>query len=189
MPTPYGLSDLVAEMRRVTAAETSDPARIVARLAQPARRLALARDWLEPRFYQGNEAQGFEIFSLHEEPDHSLSVIVASLLPGRSLVPHNHNTWAIAVGIDGYETNIAWRRQDDGSRPGYAEIVPSSRGVFGPGEVLTFLPPDIHSVVNESDRLSLSLNLYGVSFAYAHSSQFDPLARTERPLIPDAPGA
>jgi len=183
MPAEYAPSDLVRDMRRI-AARTDDGSEIVRLLRAPARRLALAKGWLEPRFLQRDEAQGFAIYPLHEEPDHRLSVVVASLLPGRGLPPHNHRTWAMQIGIAGRETNVAWRRIDDGSRPGHAEIVEGRRTVFGPGDVIAFTPDDIHSVVNETGEIALSLNLYGLSYGYAHASRFDPIAQTESPLIP-----
>jgi predicted metal-dependent enzyme (double-stranded beta helix superfamily) len=181
----YAPSDLVRDMRKITS-RTDDPAEILRRLRDPASRLALSRQWLERRFYGLNEAQGFDIYPLHEEADHTLSVVVASLLPGHSLPPHDHRTWALQVGIEGYDTNIDWRRTDDGSRPGYAVIEEAGRTIFGPGEVVSFMPNDIHSVVNESDQLCLSLNLYGLSYGYTHSRRFDPAARTEGPLIASA---
>lgn len=180
------LADLVRTMREVTA-RTRDPRRIVEALGEPARCFARSPVCRRPDFHTADEAQGFGIFFLNEEPDHTLAVVVASLLPGRSLPPHNHRTWALAVGVEGSETNISWRRLDDGSRKGYAEIVETGRSIAGPGDLLTFAPDDIHSVVNETATLSLSLNLYGLSFPYTHASRFDPVARTEAPLIPDSP--
>jgi predicted metal-dependent enzyme (double-stranded beta helix superfamily) len=178
----YGLDDLVREMRAVTA-NTTLPADILRHLAAPARRLALEPSLLEPRFYDCDPTLGFAIHSLHEEPDHRLSVVLASLLPGRSLPPHNHKTWALQVGIESDSLNIAWRRTDDGSRPGHAELEETARLRFGRGDVLTFMPEDIHSIVNSSGRLALSLNLYGVSYAAAHSEKFDSLAQTVTPLL------
>jgi predicted metal-dependent enzyme (double-stranded beta helix superfamily) len=178
----YGLSDLVRDMRLATAG-ANEPAEILRRLTAPARRLALSSVSLEPRFRECDAAQGFAVHCLPEEPDHSLSVVVASLLPGRSLMPHNHKTWALQVGVDSEEVNVSWRRIDDGARPGYAEIEETGRQSIGPGDVVAFMPEDIHSVINESGRLALSLNLYGVSYAYAHSEKFDPVALTARPLL------
>jgi predicted metal-dependent enzyme (double-stranded beta helix superfamily) len=186
MASVYSLTDLVRAMREVTA-RTADPDVIVRELGEPARRFARTPACRAPEFRHADATQGFGIFFLNEEPDHTLAVVVASLLPGRSLPPHNHRTWALAVGIDGSETNISWRRLDDGARPGYAEIVETGRQIAGPGDLLTFTPDDIHSVINETGAISLSLNLYGLSFPYTHASRFDPIARTEGPLIPDAP--
>lgn len=188
MASPYSLADLVRTMREVTA-RTADVSRIVQQLGEPALRFAQTPACRAPEFRNADQTQGFGLFFLNEEPDHTLAVVVASLLPGRSLPAHNHRTWALAVGIDGSETNISWRRLDDGSRPGYAEIAETGRRVAGPGDLLTFTPDDIHSVVNETSEISLSLNLYGLSFPYTHASRFDPVARTESPLIPDAPPA
>jgi predicted metal-dependent enzyme (double-stranded beta helix superfamily) len=188
MAAPYSLNELVSEMRRATAA-SADPAAIVRDLAGPAQRLATAPGWIEPRFYVADESKGFGIVTLHEEPDHTLFVVVAALLPGCSLVPHDHRTWALQVGVAGFETNVAWRRRDDGSRPGYADIVESARRSFGPGEVLTFTPSDIHSILNESGETVLSLNLYGLAYGYTHSRQYDPVAKTEKLLLPVPPGA
>ena len=44
--------------------------------------------------------------------------------------------------------HVFWKRLDDGSRPGYAEIVEEGARVFGAGDVVTFMPDSIHSVVN-----------------------------------------
>lgn len=180
----YSLADLVRDMRRVTAA-TGDPAAIAAALVEPAARLARATDWIEPRFYSCDAQAGFGITVLHEAPDHTLFVVVAALLPGRSLPPHNHRTWALQAGLVGDEVNVAWRRLDDGSKPGYADIEESGRTAFGPGEVLTFLPADIHSILNTTDETVLSLNMYGLAYGYTHSSKFDPAAKTEEPLVPE----
>jgi predicted metal-dependent enzyme (double-stranded beta helix superfamily) len=182
MADGYGLDDLVREMRRVTA-KTKLPAEILRQLTAPARRLALEPSFLEPHFHDCDPAAGFAIHSLHEEADHSLSVVLAALLPGRELPPHNHKTWALQVGIESEALNLAWRRTDDGSRPGHADLDETGRLSFGPGDVLVFMPEDIHSIVNSSSRLALSLNLYGVSYAAAHSEKFDPRAHTVKPLL------
>jgi len=182
MANGYGLDDLLREMRRVTA-KTTLPADILRDLTEPARRLALEPGWLEPQFYDCDPAAGFAIHSLHEEPDHSLSVVLAALLPGRELPPHNHKTWALQVGIESEALNLTWRRTDDGSRPGHADLEEAGRLCFGPGDVLAFMPEDIHSIVNASSRLALSLNLYGVSYAAAHSEKCDLRAHSVKPLL------
>ena len=55
--------------------------------------------------------------------------------------------------MDGPETNVFWKRLDDGAHPGYAELARNGEKVFGPGDV--------------------------VSFLYTGRSQFDPEARKE----------
>jgi predicted metal-dependent enzyme (double-stranded beta helix superfamily) len=184
----FGLADLIAEMRKVTAA-SNNPSVIVKQLTGPARRLAMAEDWRERRFFAPSVTAEFANFPLHEEPDHTLSVVVTSLNPRCTLPAHNHKTWALQVGIEGAQVNIRWRRLDDGRRKGYAELDVSGRTEFGPGDVVTFLPDDIHSVANEGHELAVSLNLYGLSYAYTGASTFDTMARMEKPLMPGSPGA
>jgi predicted metal-dependent enzyme (double-stranded beta helix superfamily) len=120
---------------------------------------------------------------LHEEADHSLAVFAIAWLPGRGAPPHNHGAWAVVAGVDGLETNTFWQRLDDGSRPGYAEISKNGEKVFGPGEVVAFLPHDIHSVTNETPAVTVSLHVYGKHLNYTARSQYDATARTETPFL------
>jgi predicted metal-dependent enzyme (double-stranded beta helix superfamily) len=173
------LATFVDELRAITAA-TRDPREIVARVRPLVRDLALARTWLQPKHYQCDETQGFGVHLLHEEPDHTLAVLAASWLPGRGAPPHNHGTWAVVTGVDGPERNVFWKRVDDGSRPGYAEIVEQGAKVFGPGDVVTFMPDSIHSVVNETDAVTVSLHVYGTHVNYTTRSQYDPQTRVEQ---------
>jgi predicted metal-dependent enzyme (double-stranded beta helix superfamily) len=178
----YTLSRFVEDLRRLTRG-TSDPREIIGQVRPLARDLALARGWLESRHYTGDEAQGFGAHLLHEEADHTLAIMAAAWLPGRGAPPHNHGTWAVVAGVDGEEENTFWKRVDDGSRPGYAEIVRQGVRTFGPGEVVSFLPDSIHSVHNGGERVTVSLHIYGKHLNYTGRSQFDPEKRTETPFI------
>jgi predicted metal-dependent enzyme (double-stranded beta helix superfamily) len=148
-----------------------------------ARDLALARTWLQARHYTTDPEQGFGVHLLHEESDHTLAVMALAWLPGRGAPPHNHGTWAVVAGVEGDEENVFWKRLDDGSRQGYAEIVRQGTRVFGPGEVVSFLADQIHSVNNTGDRVTVSLHVYGRNLNYTGRSRFDPEARTETPFI------
>ena len=178
----YSLAQFVNDLRTVTAA-TKDPREIVSRVRPLSQELALGKSWLEPRHYVCDPEQGFGIHLLHEEPDHSLAVLVGAWLPGRGAPPHNHGTWAVVAGVDGPEKNIFWKRLDDGSRSGYAEIRIQGEKVFGPGDVLVMLPDSIHSVVNETDRVTVSLHIYGKHPNYTGRSQFDPVQNVELPFV------
>lgn len=176
------LSRFVDDLRNITR-ETSDDAAIIQRVRPLARELALAKTWLRQEHYRCDEAQGFGVHLLHEEPDHTLAVFAASWLPGRGAPPHNHGTWAVVAGVDGPETNVFWKRFDDGTRPGYAELARNGEKVFGPGDVVSFLPAQIHSVVNETGGVTVSLHVYGKHLNYTGRSQFDPEARKELPFL------
>ena len=169
----YTLAAYVEDLRAI-ARSTSDPGEIAALVRPMARELALARTWLEKAHYACDPQQGFGIHVLHEEPDHTLFVIAAAWLPGRGVAPHNHGTWAVVAGVDGPERNIFWRRVDDGSRPGHAEIRKVAEKDFGPGDVLTLLPDAIHSVRNVTGEVTVSLHTYGYNLNMSGRLQFDP---------------
>ena len=71
-------------------------------------------------------------------------------------------------------------RRDDASRSGYAEIAERRDSVLRPGDVLTMLPGEIHSVANETPSVSLSLHVYGKHPNFTVRSQFDPESNEEK---------
>lgn len=178
----YSLAHFVNDLRAQTTAR-QDPREIVGHVRPLVRELALAKSWLEPRHYVCDPVQGFGVHLLHEESDHSLAVLVGAWLPGRGAPPHDHGSWAVVAGVDGVEKNIFWKRVDDGSRPGYAEIRVQGEKVFGPGDVLVMPPGFIHSVINETDRVTVSLHVYGKHPNYTGRSQFDSERNLELPFV------
>lgn len=171
--TAYGIGDLVADLRRITA-QTSDHKEIIQQVSPLARRCAANSDaWLSDAHYACDEEQGFGVHLLHEEPNHDLAIFAVAWLPGRGTPPHDHGTWAVVTGIEGDETNINWRRLDDGSKPGYAKIEKFHEVVAKPGHVMGFLPRDIHTVWNNTDKITLSLHIYGRHINFTERSSFD----------------
>lgn len=153
-----------------------------------ARELAVAlcarrREWLTEAMCKPDAEQGFGMHTLTEEADHSLAAFVVSWVPGGSTVPHDHGTWAVIVGLEGAEHNRMWRRVDDRTRHGYAEIVPASTRAIGPGDVVAMGTGSIHSVRNDGASVSVSLHVYGMHINHTHRSKFDPGARTESPYV------
>jgi len=179
----YSIPNLVADLRR-TVLGTADERDILSRVRPLAQRAALARDsWFEKRFYAANPEQGFGVYLLHEEPDHTLAVFAVSWLPHRGAPPHNHGTWAIVAGVEGPEKNEFFERKDDRKRRGYAELKKIGEKVFGVGEVLAMRTGDIHSIWNESEAISVSLHIYGKNIQHTGRSQFDVERRTETPFV------
>jgi predicted metal-dependent enzyme (double-stranded beta helix superfamily) len=183
MPTTtYSLARFVEDLRGITA-RTRGHGQIIDQVAPLAVRLARSQEWLRPAHYGCDAAQGFGLHLLHEEPDHTLAVFAAAWLPGRGAPPHNHGTWAVVAGVEGAETNVYWKRVDDRSRPGYAELERAGEEVIAPGQVVAMLPDAIHSVRNETGRVTVSLHVYGMHLNHTGRSQFDPEAKTETPFI------
>ena len=67
-------------------------------------------------------------------------------------------------------------------RAGYAEIQRTGEKRFGPGDVLAMMPDAIHSVVNPTDAVTVSLHTYGMHLNYTGRSEFDPEKNTVGPI-------
>ncbi|MFF7860023.1 MULTISPECIES: cysteine dioxygenase family protein [unclassified Pseudomonas] len=91
----------------------------------------------------------------------SPTLYVNSLLPGKATLPHNHETWAIIVAVEGQELNRVYRREDDGSDPARARLVLEQEIVVQPGTSVAFLGEDLHGIRVEGDRPTLHFHLYG----------------------------
>jgi predicted metal-dependent enzyme (double-stranded beta helix superfamily) len=170
----YGIADFVKDLQ-AAAFEGLGEAALVARVKPLAEQLARSPDWVRPEYYECDPDQGFGLHVLHEEPDHSLWLVVASWLPHRGPAPHDHGTWAVIAGIDGEEKNVIWRRSGDRLERSGAQVV-------GPGQAVAFPSGAIHSVTNEGERTTLSLHVYGKNLNFAKRSQFDPETGMEMPF-------
>jgi len=170
----YGLPEFVSDLR-AAAAEAVGEAAVMERIEPRLERLAASRSWVKPEYYECDPQQGFGVHVLHEEPDHSLWLVAVSWLPHRGPPPHNHGTWAVICGIDGEEKNVFWRRRG-------GKLVPQGAESIGPGQVAAFPSNTIHSVINEGERTTLSLHVYGRNLNFAERSQFDAQTGTEMPF-------
>ena len=170
--SPYTLTDYVEDLRRITR-ETDDEDEIIRRVSPLAKSLALNKSWLRDKHHETNEAQGFGTYLLHEEPDHSLAVLVVNWLPGRGAPPHDHGTWAVVAGVEGVERNTRYRRLDDGSRPDHAELKIKHEIEADAGDLICMKSGGIHSVHNDTDKVTLSLHTYGKHPNHTGRSQFD----------------
>ena len=85
--------------------------------------------------------------------------------------------------MDGPERNISWKRLDHGSREGYAEIRKDEEKVFDPGDVVTLMREAIHSGVNETGGLTVSLHICGEPLNYTGRLEFDPARNTASPVV------
>ncbi len=106
-----------------------------------------------------------------------------SWLPKRGTPPHDHGTWAVVAGIDGPERNEFYERTDDRTRLGYADLKKVGEKVCDASDVVALPQGMIHSVWNETDRVTLSLHIYGKHINHTGRSQFDLDKQTETPFI------
>jgi predicted metal-dependent enzyme (double-stranded beta helix superfamily) len=169
------LFDFINLMKEVTA-QAGAADEIMSRLREPALRLAASRHWIDRRRVQGlNPGRNL----VHEEPDHSLAILLVKWGAGNRAPAHDHGgTWALIAGVEGEEINTLWRRKDDGRSAGFAEIEEAAQVAVGPGRILCIGEHDVHTVSTPAS--ALAVHIYGRNPAYIDRNVFDPAARSVR---------
>ena len=86
-----------------------------------------------------------------------LTVINFAWAPHMSLMPHNHEMFAVIGIYHGREDNVFWRRTD-------TAIEAAGAKSLGTGDVATLGPNVIHSVINPIGKMTTALHVYGGDF-------------------------
>jgi predicted metal-dependent enzyme (double-stranded beta helix superfamily) len=116
----------------------------------------------------GSSQQG-EIQKLHVSD--SLTVLNVIWAPRMTLMPHNHNMWAVIGVYAGREDNIFWRRIK-GAAGGQIEAAGAKS--LGCGDVQPLGCDIIHSVTNPTASFTRAIHVYGGDFFAAARSEWDP---------------
>ena len=96
--------------------------------------------------------------------------------PHMTIMPHNHQMWAVIGIYTGREDNIFWRRQ-----PGRDDGLLKAQGArtLGVGDTTPLGRDVIHSVTNPLPRMTGALHVYGGDFFGAERSEWNPETLTE----------
>ena len=86
-----------------------------------------------------------------------LTVLNFAWAPCMSLMPHNHQMYAVIGIYSGREDNVFWRRNESG-------IEAAGAKTLGVGEVATLGRNIIHSVLNPIAKMTCAIHVYGGDF-------------------------
>jgi len=114
--------------------------------------------------------------TLHRSAD--LTILNVVWGPQMTVMPHNHNMWAVIGIYTGREDNILWRRVPDdpsGRIEAAGAKALSERDAFPLGRDI------IHSVTNPIARLTGAIHVYGADFFGVPRSEWDPERLVEQP--------
>lgn len=108
----------------------------------------------------------------------SLTVLNVIWAPRMTLMPHNHEMWAVIGVYGGREDNIFWRRCGDDSR---GRIEAAGAKSLGPRDVRPLGRDIIHSVTNPTSQFTAAIHVYGGDFFAVDRSEWDPENLEEHP--------
>jgi len=95
--------------------------------------------------------------------DTGLQVTAVVWGPGDHAAPHDHRTWGMIGVMDNALTETRFRRVDDRSKEGYAQLEKDRDSLVKPGEVTLLVPEvdEIHQMDNFTDRPTVEIHCYG----------------------------
>jgi predicted metal-dependent enzyme (double-stranded beta helix superfamily) len=146
-------------VREVVARCVSDPAAILKQLGEPQKGM---------------------LQTLYRSAD--LTILNLVWAPYMTLMPHNHQMWAVIGIYSGREDNIFWRRIP-GSPTGRLEAAGAKALSAGDAEPLGH--NIIHSVTNPLPRPTAAIHVYGGDFFAAERSEWDPESLAEQRWDPE----
>jgi predicted metal-dependent enzyme (double-stranded beta helix superfamily) len=176
MATIYSLQDFIADLDRITREETSQE-KIVGAAKPLLEKLVRQPDCIDSRFRKRG-ATAYGRYMLHRAPRFNVSSVVWG--PGDSAKAHNHDTWGMVGVIENEIQETRFRRRDDGSRPGYAEVEAVAVLNNRAGMVSCLISPedDIHEMNNVTERDTVEIHVYGKDLTDMPRLRFDPAAKT-----------
>ena len=107
--------------------------------------------------------KGSKRYLLQEDPDGRFAVYLLALNPGNESKPHDHTTWAVVTSVEGQELNKVYRRTDDGSADGKAQLELVREVMVEPGVGIALMPEDIHSIHTAGASSTRHLHCYGLA--------------------------
>lgn len=156
------IEDFLQEIRVINQSGVDRVAlsRIVALLENLAGRRDLFNFQHFPAPVPGQGSTAFR-YRLNDDGD-TPTLYLNSLLPGKSTLPHNHETWAIISAVEGQEINYVYTRHDEGREPGFTTLHLEREVIVQPGTSISFLGDDLHGIKVEGEQATLHFHLYGL---------------------------
>jgi predicted metal-dependent enzyme (double-stranded beta helix superfamily)/predicted enzyme related to lactoylglutathione lyase len=177
-PLPGIVKAFIAEVEQVVA-KGDDRRDTMARLKPGFAALLADPSWLHPDFRRP-VAGKFVQYAIYRAADATLSLMAMVVPPGVATPVHDHRAWGLVGVYQGRQREKVYRRVDDGSQPGFADLVQVAENILTPGEITTLLPPegDIHMIETISAEPSISIHLLGNDIGCEQRHRYDVEQKT-----------
>ena len=178
MVSEYNLDNFITDLDRITGAESS-PENIVAAAKPLLAKLVRQPNCLQAQ-YRKRGANAYGRYMLHRAPGFNITAVVWG--PGDNAKSHNHDTWGLVGVVENEIQETRFRRRDDGSKAGYAEIEVTAILKNGAGMVSCLTPPDddIHEMNNVTNGDTVEIHVYGKDLADMPRLRFDLETKTTK---------
>ena len=117
-----------------------------------------------------------EVQKLYHAED--LTIINVIWAPHMTIMPHNHEMWAVIGVYTGREDNIFWRRLPE---DGQGRLEAAGAKSLAAKDAAPLGRDIIHSVTNPVPRLTAAIHVYGGDFFDQPRSEWDPETLSEHP--------
>jgi predicted metal-dependent enzyme (double-stranded beta helix superfamily) len=171
----YSLQDFIEDLDRITRAETVQE-KIVTEAKPLLAKLIEQPDCIDEKYRQRG-ATAYGRYMLHRAPQFNVSSVVWG--PGDNAKAHNHHTWGMVGVIENEIQETRFRRRDDGTKAGYAdlELTGVLKNKAGMVSCLTAPNDDIHEMNNVTARDTVEIHVYGKDLTDMPRLRFDPATK------------
>jgi 3-mercaptopropionate dioxygenase len=135
----------------------------------------------------GNIHTGRQSTPLYSD-DTGLTLVRARFGPEAMTPIHSHGSWGVIGVYKGRDRYQVWRRIDDGTGHGDAQVELIDERIMGPGDVVILPPPpqDIHAQQGHDGEAAYEFVLFGANTMVLPRLYFDPEQNVAREVMPGA---
>lgn len=183
MTATYTIDTFIGEVKNILAdVGSSDEGlqKIAGRMKELAKHPELAGE--EP---QGNIHTGSQSKPLYTD-DTGLILVRARFDPEAMTPIHSHGSWGVIGVYQGRDQYQVWRRLDEGTGAGDAQVELVEERILEPGEAVVLPPPpqDIHAQRGFDGKPTYEYVLFGANTMILPRLYFDPKQETAVEVLP-----
>lgn len=188
----YTVEELASDVEAIMARET-EHANIVSRTEPLLARFLSARtlpeEYCTPATDRvASDHKDFSLYRLYKGVDQRFNIMSAIWPAGGSSGVHDHaGKWVVEGVYRNKLHTVRYKRQDDGSQTGQAELTESMALDMHPGDVAHVLYPNeaVHDFINPTQEPTVSVHIYGGDITTETLNYFDPAANTVESVAHD----
>ena len=152
---------------------------IITNQLKPLLEVLLRQEELLDERYKVDLGKGRSTYSFFRSPDGSLGISAPVFMPGKPTLLHDHLSWGLIGVYSGRQKTTRYRRIDDGSQAGHADLELLEDEIYTKGDIYYMAPPDdIHQVETIGEEPGVSIHVLGTDYRRSKRHVYDLSKRT-----------